>query len=116
MTSAALVPAAPAVVTPTAPLPCGATAGLALPAGWPAEVPLPAGRLVTYGRVPGEFHETVRFLAARLPAAGFTQRDSQVVRRDAESDSSAGLHGRWSVALAGSPPFADRRIVCRYLH
>lgn len=40
----------------------------------------------------------MRFFAARLPAAGFTQRDSQVDPLDAESDfTGADVRGRWVV-------------------
>lgn len=111
----AVAPAA--VVTPAAPLACGATRGLALPAGWPSEVPLPAGllvtrterrdgqRLIAYARVPGDFHGVVRFFNASLPAAGFTQSKGEIDPFDAESDfTGSRVQGRW---VAGLSPECD---------
>lgn len=105
--------AAPAVVTLPSPLPCGASGGLALPEGWPASVPLPPGlvvtrterrsedRLIAYARVPGDFHDVVRFFGASLPAAGFTQRNGQVDPFDAESDFvGERVQGRWVTGLS----------------
>ena len=101
------------VTTPPVPLACGETAGLALPAGWPADVPLPTGGLVTRTerrsgdrliaslRVPGDFHDVVRFFNARLPAAGYTQRGGQLDPFDAESDFvGARVAGRWTAGLS----------------
>lgn len=103
----------PSMVTPAAPFPCTAGAGLDLPADWPAQVPLPAGyvvtrierrsgdRLIAYGRVPGDFHEVVRFFNANLPAAGFPQRNGQLDPFDAESDFVGDrVQGRWAVGLS----------------
>ncbi len=97
--------------------PCSARSGLALLAGWPAEVPLPPGfiitrterrsgaRLIAYGRVPGNFHAVVSFFDARLPVAGFVQRNGQVDRFDAESDfAGRTAGGRWTTGLSPECP------------
>ena len=117
--SAARTAAAP---LPTASaLPCSARSGLALPAGWPAQVPLPPGlvvtrterrsgaRLIAYGRVPGDFHAVVSFFDARLPVAGFVQRDGQVDRFDAESDfAGRTASGRWTTGSSSECPHQAR--------
>lgn len=101
------------VVTPPAPLPCDAPAGLALPAGWPASVPMPPGyvvtrterrsgdRLIVSARVPGDFHRVVTFFNAALPAAGMPQSNGQLDPFDSESDfAGRGVQGRWTVGLS----------------
>lgn len=99
---------------PAGPLPCTARTGVALPAGWPPAVPLPTGlvitrteqrsggRLIAYGRVGDDLHTVVRFFNARLPAAGFVQRNGEIDRYDAESDFvGRAVRGRWT---AGRSP------------
>jgi len=106
-------PTSPVVVEPAAPLACTATQGLALPEGWASEVPLPAGfvvtrterrtedRLIAYARVPGDFHEVVRFFDRELPLAGLTMRNAEVDPFDAEADFvGSTVQGRWSTGLA----------------
>ena len=110
-------PAAPAGQPP-----CTARTGVALPAGWPTSVPLPTGlvvtrterrsgsRLIAYGRVRGDFHPVVQFFNARLPAAGFRQRNGEIDRHDAESDFiGRTVRGRWTAGL--SPECKDQSSV-----
>ena len=96
------------------PLNCTARTGVALPAGWPRAVPLPTGlvitrteqrsggRVIAYGRVGDDLASVVRFFNARLPAAGFEQRNGEIDRYDAESDFvGRTVRGRWT---AGRSP------------
>lgn len=112
--------AAPVVVTPAAPYPCTAATGLSLPAGWPGQVPLPAGlvvtrtehrsgdRLIAYGRAPGDFHAVVDFFNARLPTAGFTQKNGEIDPHDAESDfTGTRFSGRWTTGSSADCPTAS---------
>ena len=107
---------------PAGPLPCTARTGVTLPAGWPAAVPLPTGlvvtrterrsggRLIAYGRVGGDLHTVVQFFNSRLPTAGFTQRNGEIDRYDAESDFvGRTVQGRWTVGR--SPECQDQRSV-----
>ena len=72
--------------------------------------PRSGGRLIAYGRVRGDFHAVMQFFNARLPAAGFRQRNGEIDRHDAESDFiGRTVRGRWTAGL--SPKCKDQSSV-----
>ncbi|MEV6291951.1 hypothetical protein AB0M41_16350 [Streptomyces sp. NPDC051896] len=94
----------------SAPGGCPTAASLPLPKDFPADLPVPEGAVVTSvehrtgGRlivatvVRSGFDATLAFLHKQLPKAGYTLKDGEVEKDDAESDfSSATVRGRWTL-------------------
>ncbi|WP_433449011.1 hypothetical protein ACQPXS_10410 [Streptomyces sp. CA-142005] len=94
----------------SAPGGCPTAASLPLPKDFPADLPVPEGAVVTSvehrtgGRlivatvVRSGFDATLAFLHKQLPEAGYTLKDGEVEKDDAESDfSSATVRGRWTL-------------------
>ncbi|MFI6357140.1 hypothetical protein ACIBJF_31850 [Streptomyces sp. NPDC050743] len=94
----------------SAPGGCPTAASLPLPKGFPADLPVPEGAVVTSvehrtgGRlivatvVRSSFDATLAFLRKQLPKAGYTLKNGEVEKDDAESDfSSTTVLGRWTL-------------------
>jgi hypothetical protein len=96
--------------TGTAPRGCPTAASLPLPEEFPSTLPVPTGAVVTsvehrnHGRlivstvVRNGFDATLTFLQERLPKAGYTLKEGEVERDDAESNfTSTTVDGRWAL-------------------
>ncbi|MFF3461322.1 hypothetical protein [Streptomyces sp. NPDC002619] len=94
----------------SAPGGCPTAASLPLPKDFPADLPVPEGAVVTSvehrtgGRlivatvVRSGFDATLAFLHKQLPKAGYTPKDGEVEKDDAESNfSSTTVRGRWTL-------------------
>src|SRR3954471_7649775 len=94
----------------TAPGGCPTAASLPLPKDFPSTLPVPDGavvssvehrshdRLVVSTVVRDGFDATRAFLQERLPKAGYTLKEGEVEKDDAESDfTSATVDGRWAL-------------------